>query len=555
MTSDYDIFISSKNLGADAIRTEDSHIAEKLHIFLVNKGFRVFFSNISLAKLGVAAYKEAIDSALDRSKILIIVGTSLENIDAKWVRYEWDSFFNDILSGVKPEGKVFAYIKNVKINELPRAIRNTQCIEHGPDGFEQLYHFISNALGQRLSAQFSADETSGKFPLTVTFKDESLGNAIQYMWDFGDGEKTTVPNPVHTFQKPGVYSIKLTLSNEEETNSTVRENYVSVLPRVIPEARFSVNANSGKAPFEGIFKDASTGNPTRFFWDFGDGCSSDTQNPTHIFEKPGKYPVSLTVTNDDGSDTTTKAGYIQVISPPRVSKPISFPKILLLVIPALIIIGIIIVYGGGAGTDKGNTIGAPSLTSNFSMNKTSGYAPLTVSFMDVSEGSPDTWQWDFGDGSSSTNQNPIYEYKKPGNYSVQLLIANNGSIKVPSILQTISVLAPIVTSVPNVTTSQGPEEVSQPQPEVTSNAQLDFNANKVINSLYTVYFEATNVPAGTYAYHWDFGDNKDSYSKTGVHTYGGYGIFMVTLRIETPSGTEMKVKTLTMSNTGTITLQ
>ena len=85
-----------------------------------------------------------------------------------------------------------------------------------PDGFEQLYHFINNALGQRLSAKFSADATSGKSPLTVSFKDESLGNVLQYMWDFGDGDKSTVPNPVHIFQKPGEYSVRLTLSNEEE---------------------------------------------------------------------------------------------------------------------------------------------------------------------------------------------------------------------------------------------------------------------------------------------------------------------------------------------------
>ncbi len=188
MTSEYDIFISAKNLGPDDKRTEDSFIAEQLHIFLVKSGFRVFSSNISLKDLGIADYKKEIDSALDRSKILVIVGTSKENIESKWVRYEWDSFFNDILSGVKPEGKVFAYIKNVRINELPRAVRNTQCIEHGPDSFEVLFQFVTNALGQRLAAKFSADKTSGKSPLTVTFRNESLGGPTQFMWDFGDGE-------------------------------------------------------------------------------------------------------------------------------------------------------------------------------------------------------------------------------------------------------------------------------------------------------------------------------------------------------------------------------
>lgn len=550
MPSDYDIFISSKNLGADGQRTEDSLIAEQLHVFLAKKGFHVFFSNISLAKLGVAEYKQAIDSALDRSKILVIVGTSTENIVSKWVKYEWDSFFNDILSEKKPEGKVFAYIKNVRINDLPRSIRNTQCIEHGPDGFEQLYRFISNALGQRLSVKFSADERSGKSPLTVAFRDESLGSALQYMWDFGDGDKSTVPNPVHIFKKPGIYSVKLTLSNEEENTSKEEKDFISVLPRIVPEARFNVNANSGKAPFEAIFNDASTGTPTRYLWDFGDNCSSDSPNPVHVYEKPGKYSVSLTVTNDDGSDTTTKKGYLQVFSPPRDPNTGSSLKIPLIIISAILLIGIVIIVfwplnGPNIPQPYPNNstplIIDPSLVSNFSVDHTKGPAPLSVSFADTSEGVPDTWQWVFGDGASSAKQNPVYTYQNPGNYTVQLLIAKNGSAKTPSNVQIISVADPVIVVTPESTAAI---------PQV----KLDFTANKVINSLYTVYFEASNVPNGTYSYHWDFGDQTDSFSKTSVRTYYGSGEYIVTLRIETPSGPMMKVKKLILNNEGGLSL-
>ena len=554
MTSDYDIFISSKNLGPDGTRTEDSYIAEQLHIYLVNKGFHVFSSNISLGNLGVAAYKEAIDSALDHSKILITVGTSRENIESKWVKYEWDSFFNDILSGVKPDAKVFAYIRNVKINDLPRALRQTQCIEYGPDGFEKLYRFINNALGQRLLAKFSVDMRSGKFPLTVKFNDDSLGNTTQYMWDFGDGGKSTEQNPVYTYQKPGLYSIKLTLSNEEEINSTEQENFISVLPRVLPEAGFSVNANSGKAPFEGLFKNTSSGYPNRFSWDFGDGCSSDSENPTHTYENLGKYTVILTVTNDDGSDTITKTGYIQVFAPPGNIKPGVSLKIPIIIIAAVILIGIVFAIGYGNSNNKTNVGNMPPLTSNFSVDNTSGDVPLIVNFRDTSEGSPDTWQWDFGDGSSSAKQYPTYVYQNPGNYIVQLLIAKNGSIKVPSIVQTISVSAPNGPFTVRGMNNSSTNDASQLPSEAPLDAELDFNANKVINSLYTVYFEASNVPKGTYSYHWDFGDQKDSFSKTGVHTYAGYGTFQIVLRIETPSGTKMKVKSLVLSNEGALSL-
>ena len=121
------------------------------------------------------------------------------------------------------------------------------------------------------------------------------------------------------------------------------------------------------------------------------------------------------------------------------------------------------------------------------------------------------------------------------------LIAKNGSAKTPSATKVIAVASP------DSVVSPGPSEIIPA-------GDLDFTANKVINSLYTVYFEATGVPSGTYSYHWYFGDNKDSYSKTGVRTYGGSGTYQVILRIETPSGPLMKVKTMTLTNEGAMSL-
>lgn len=143
---DYDIFISAKNLDDDGKITSDSMIAEQLFNFLTAKGFQVFLSNISLEKLGISAYKEAIDNALDSAKILVTVGSSRKYLESRWVKYEWDSFFNDILSGVKPEGRIFVYRINLKIQDLPRALRQAQCFEHGPDAFERIFRFINNAL-------------------------------------------------------------------------------------------------------------------------------------------------------------------------------------------------------------------------------------------------------------------------------------------------------------------------------------------------------------------------------------------------------------------------
>jgi hypothetical protein len=148
MEPTYDVFISFKNLDEDGMPTRDSFLAEEVYKYLVSKGLTVFFSNVTLEKLGIAAYKKTIDDALDGARVLVAVGTSGENLGSQWVRYEWDSFFNDILSCVKPAGRVFVYVENTESSALPRALRQTQTIVHAPgfSSLERLCNFIANAL-------------------------------------------------------------------------------------------------------------------------------------------------------------------------------------------------------------------------------------------------------------------------------------------------------------------------------------------------------------------------------------------------------------------------
>lgn len=142
---DWDIFISAKKLARDGATSRDSVIAEELYEFLEGKGYRVFFSSRSLEATGASAYKIAIDRALDQCTVLIAVGTTAANLDSGWVRYEWDSFLNDILSGIKPHGRVFVYLEGVEIKELCRPLRQSQVFEHGGPDMERLSVFIQNA--------------------------------------------------------------------------------------------------------------------------------------------------------------------------------------------------------------------------------------------------------------------------------------------------------------------------------------------------------------------------------------------------------------------------
>uniref|UniRef100_UPI00311EFE21 PKD domain-containing protein n=1 Tax=Methanosarcina barkeri TaxID=2208 RepID=UPI00311EFE21 len=93
-----------------------------------------------------------------------------------------------------------------------------------------------------------------------------------------------------------------TTENIESTENTVQE----------PVADFFAFSTSGNAPHTTEFMDKSTGNPTDWYWEFGDGATSTKRDPVHTYQDPGSYTVILTATNDAGSDVVTKAGYIIV---------------------------------------------------------------------------------------------------------------------------------------------------------------------------------------------------------------------------------------------------
>jgi hypothetical protein len=144
----YDVFVCFKHLDDHGRATEDAALAREVYDFLVARDFSVFFSNVSLERLGVSDYKRAIDQALDSARVLVAVGTSADNLDSKWVRYEWDSFFSDALSGVKPDARVFVYVNGVALTSLPRTLRQSQVINHGPGSLQLLFNFIANAFGK-----------------------------------------------------------------------------------------------------------------------------------------------------------------------------------------------------------------------------------------------------------------------------------------------------------------------------------------------------------------------------------------------------------------------
>ncbi|WP_440956043.1 PKD domain-containing protein [Methanosarcina sp. Mfa9] len=239
-------------------------------------------------------------------------------------------------------------------------------------------------------ADFIYNVTRGN-PLSVQFTDLSK-NAKGWNWDFGDEANSTQQNPTHTYSTLGIYTVALTATNTDGADSKsatieVTEDPGQNVPPVLPVANFISNVTQGN-PLSVQFTDLSE-NATEWNWDFGDEANSPTQNPTHTYSTAGIYNVNLTAINKNGTNSINYT--ITVPKPPPPPPPSVFP------------------------------------VANFISNVTQGYVPLSVQFTDLSENATE-WNWDFGEGVPSTQQNPMHTYSTAGIYNVNLTaITKNGT--------------------------------------------------------------------------------------------------------------------------------
>ena len=123
----------------------DSEIAEKLYAYLTNNGVNVFFSNVSLIEFGEAAYKDAIDDALDEVNIMVVIGSSPEHLSSRWWKYEWQSYQQNILANIV-QGNIITYLGAMDLADVPTAIRHYQSFNIGSDTPVKVGDFIIRAL-------------------------------------------------------------------------------------------------------------------------------------------------------------------------------------------------------------------------------------------------------------------------------------------------------------------------------------------------------------------------------------------------------------------------
>ncbi|MCZ2460255.1 MAG: PKD domain-containing protein [Chitinophagales bacterium] len=415
--------------------------------------------------------------------------------------------------------------------------------------FASVFLFNSITLfGQAPSANFTASPIAGCSPLLVSFQDQSNGNPVSWHWDFGNGNTSALKNPSAAYLKPGKYTVKLTVTNANGSNTLTRNQYIIVYEA--PTVKFTADKTSGCFPVYVNFTDQSTGGSgntnVSWQWDFGNGLISNDQNPTIAYTTAGVYTVTLKVTNDKGC-----------------SKVLSIPNY--------------INVTPGVHSSFNNTLAnvcSPPATINFTNNST---GPGTL-----------TWQWDFGDGNTSAQQSTSHTYTTAGNYTVKLITTSTAGCS-----DTAKTASPI--SIGGITTAFNiPAGVCADATTAFSNASSPAPVSSVWNfgdgttassidpshiyttpgtytvKLYNTYANCIdsaiknivvnplpvanfNAPAtfscqppltvnfrdqstGAVSWQWDFGDGNSSTQQNPTHIYNDYGSYNVTLVVTNSAG-------------------
>jgi len=236
------------------------------------------------------------------------------------------------------------------------------------------------------TAKFTTADTSGCFPFTSKFTDQSTpgsGAINAWSWAFGDGFNNTTQNPTHTYNGSGSYNVTLVITDVNGCKGSItKPASIKVVSSDLAPA-FTPSPTIGcKAPSTINFSNTTTGTGSiTYKWDFGDTHTSTTTSPSNTYTTAGTYTVSLTASTSGGCSKTA--------------------------------------------TSTMTVLGASSVA--FKASDTIFCIGTTTSFSDLTSPTPTAWSWDFGDGSGvSSAQNPNHLYAAAGTYKVKLTVTFAG---------------------------------------------------------------------------------------------------------------------------------
>ncbi|NUN07681.1 MAG: PKD domain-containing protein [Ignavibacteriaceae bacterium] len=428
------------------------------------------------------------------------------------------------------------------------------------------------------SATQDLNVTLAEFKFDGTSSSDPDGNIMKYYWDFGDGKTSTQPAPTHYYTRPGMYRVRLKVTDDtkEQNNEAITDLIVYVNAKPIAEAgEDQISMPMQEIKFSGQNSVDPDGKLISYRWEISDGTIKEGINSSHSFKKPGIYTVRLIVTDDSNQPNAIDFDEFTVYVN---SKPVANAGKDIIAAP-----GDNISFNGTASYDLDNKIAeyqwkfSDGMTYNTaivnrSFEQTGIYFGVltirdnsnadnqissdtvmirinaqpvakagsnmrectTILTFDASEsgdpdGDPLVYTWNFGDGSESVNGvKVIHDFKKAGTYPV-ILTVNDGLNLNNSIART------------SITIFINEPPVAEAGKDITVCAGdiVVFNAG-----------ESKDAEKGLLKYFWDFGDGTtaDGINPTKIYKIGG--TYQVTLRVqddsELPCNTDVDHKVITV---------
>ena len=381
--------------------------------------------------------------------------------------------------------------------------------------------------------------------LEITFENNSIGTDLFYIWEFGDGNFSTQEEPAHIYDAPGTYVIELDIEND--CGFDVIEETIFIYDQ--PEALFTSDTQIGCFNSAIEFSDESYGNIENRLWTFPGGSpgSATDENPVVSYFTPGVYDVILQVSNPEGTSTITEVSYVTILEEP--------------------------------------TAGFTHSASNTTVTFTNSSTNATI------------YSWEFGDGLTSTDENPVHTYAAPGSYNVTLNIDNGCGFDVFEQIIVVydqpnaSFVSTATTGCANITvqfndnsygnivtrnwtfpggtpatsTDVNPTisyaapgiydvtlEVINPagQSSVTESSYVSITAQPTAGFTYsTAGTSATfnNTSANATSFSWNFGDGNSSSDMSPVHDYAATGTYTVTLTTSNICGSITETQNVTVN--------
>ena len=426
------------------------------------------------------------------------------------------------------------------------------------------------------TAVCAADPTSGDAPLTVAFdgtgSTDSDGTIESYAWDFGDGNTATGAMVSTTYGNPGTFTAQLIVTDNDGASDTCTVDITVEAPNVAPTAVCEADPESGVAPlavaFSGANSTDSDGTIESYAWDFGDGNTATGATASNTYTDPGTYTAQLIVTDNEGAADTCTVDIV-VVEPAANIPPVAVCE----ADPEAGIAPLTVAFSGTSSTDQdgtiesyawefgdGNSATGASVTNTYADPGTytaqlivtdnegaadtctvditveapnvaptavceadpeSGVAPLTVAFDGTgstdSDGTIESYAWDFGDGNTATGVTASNTYTDPGTYTAQLIVTDNDGASDTCTVD-ITVLEPAANIPPTAVCEADPTSGDAPL---------------------TVAFDGTGSTDsdGTIeSYAWDFGDGNTATTATGSNTYAAPGTYTAQLIVTDNEG-------------------